>query len=198
MKKAKDTHSIDTDARNIAHLCIMCGKCCRAIATEYTHEEIIEMAKRDEKEADIFVNFFKRYDSIADARKDVPDKVNQNLKAKNIPEDAQANEATFYYCEKLLKDYKCSDYENRPSCCRIAPLDCWTLMPPKCGFTGWQFEQREKSKENIRNLKEKIYEIQTLEGEDAFVPSVNMSFKDFRKFVEDRMKPFERHGAKGW
>lgn len=190
--------AVDTDSRNIAHLCIMCGKCCKAIATEYTHEEIVEMAKKNEKEADIFVNFFKRYASIADARKDVPDKVNQNLKTKKLPEDLQGDEVTFYYCEKLRPDNTCSDYENRPSCCRIAPVDCWTLMPPKCGFTGWQFEQREKIKENIRSLKEKIYEIENLEGENAFVSELNMPFKEFKKYVEDRIESFERHGSKGW
>ena len=194
----KDKKTVDTDARNIAHLCIMCGKCCKAIVTEYSHDEIIEMAKKGEKEADIFVNFFKRYDSIADARKDAPDKVNQNLKAKNLPEDLQGDEVTFYYCDKLNPDNSCSDYENRPSCCRIAPLDCWTLMPPGCGFTGWQFEQREKIKENIRSLKEKIYEVETTEGEGAFIPEANMSFKDFKKYVDDRVKSFERHGSKGW
>lgn len=188
----------DTDDRNIAHLCIMCGKCCKAICTEYTHEEIIKMAENNEKEADIFVNFFKRYASIADARKDVPDKVNQNLKTKKLPEDLEGDEVTFYYCEKLRPDNGCSDYENRPSCCRIAPLDCWTLMPPKCGFTGWQFDQREKVKANIRSLKEKIYEVETLETPDAFIPEANMTLTEFKAFVADRIKGFERHGAKGW
>lgn len=193
-----DKKVADTDDRNLAHLCIMCGKCCKAITTEYTHEQIIEMAKNGEKEAHIFVDFFKRYDSIEDARKDVPDKVNQNLKAKNLPEDLTGNEVTFYYCDKLRADNTCSDYENRPSCCRIAPLDCWTLMPPKCGFTGWQFEQREKVKENIRSLKEKLYEVGTIEGENAFIPEANMSFKEFKTYIDTRVEPFKRHGGLGW
>ena len=47
----KEQQETDTDSREIANLCRMCGKCCLAIATAYTHDELIEMAKKDEKEA---------------------------------------------------------------------------------------------------------------------------------------------------
>lgn len=194
----KEQQQNDTDSREIANLCLMCGKCCLAIATSYTHEELIEMSKKDEKEAKIFVDFFKRYDSIADARKVVPDQVNQILRHKKLPEDLQGTEVPFYYCEKISANKKCTVHQDRPICCRIAPTDGWALMPPKCGYTGWQFEEKERIKQNIRSLKEKIYEIETLEGPDAFIEELNISLKDFKKQVEQKIEPFARYGAKGW
>jgi len=154
----KEQQKNDTDSRNIANLCLMCGKCCRAIATDYTHEELIEMSKEHKHEAHIFIDFFKQYDCIADARKDVPDKVKIYLEQKNVPADAQGNEMTFYYCDKLNPNNSCSIHKDRPICCRTAPKDGWVLMPPGCGYTGWQVIEKERIKENIRTLKEKIYE----------------------------------------
>lgn len=194
----KEKHQIDTDSRNIADLCIMCGKCCLAIATEYTYEELVEMTKKDEKEAKVFVDFFKRYDSIADAKKVFPDVVDRVLQHKKVSQDAQGDEVPFYYCAKIAPDKKCTIHLDRPLCCRMAPKDGWTLMPPKCGYTGWQFEEKERIKENIRSLKEKIYEIETLEGSDAFVEELNMTLKDMKAHVDEKTKPFERYGAKGW
>jgi len=198
MDYRKEQQSNDTDMREIADLCRMCGKCCEAIATIFTHEEIIEMAKKDEKEAKIFVDFFKRYDTIADARKVVPDQVNQILRHKNLSEDLQGTEVPFYYCDKITPDKKCTIHNERPICCRIAPADAWALMPPKCGYSGWQFLEKERIKQNIRSLKEKIYEIETLEGPQAFVDELNISFKEFKEQVEHKIKSFERYGAKGW
>ncbi|MEI8377943.1 MAG: YkgJ family cysteine cluster protein [bacterium] len=194
----KDQQETDTDSREIANLCQMCGKCCLAIVTAYKHEELIEMSKNDEKEAKIFVDFFKRYDSIADARKVVPDQVNQVLRHKNLSEDLQGDEVQFYYCEKITADNKCTIHKDRPLCCRIAPVDGWTLMPPKCGYTGWQAQEKERIKQNIRSLKEKIYEIETLEGPDAFVEELNISLKEFKEQIEKKTASFARYGAKGW
>lgn len=198
MDYKKEQQEKDTDSREIANLCLMCGKCCLAIATEYTHEKLIEMANKDEKEAKIFVDFFKRYDSIADARKVVPDQVNQILRHKKLPEDLQGTEIPFYYCEKITSDKKCTIHNDRPLCCRYAPLDGWALMPPKCGYTGWQFVEKERIKQNIRSLKEQIYEIETLGGPDAVVDELGITLKEFKEQVAKKIEPFERYGAKGW
>lgn len=194
----KKGQSNDTDARGIADLCLGCGKCCLAVVTPYTHEELVEMAKKDEQEAKIFVDFFKRYESIAAARKVVPDQVNQVLRHKKLPEDLVGNEVQFYYCDKITDDLRCTMHADRPACCRLAPADGWALMPPKCGYTGWQCEEKERIKQNIRSLKEKIYEIETLEGPDAFIDELNMSFKEFKEQVSKKIESFARYGAKGW
>lgn len=188
----------DTDSRNIAHYCINCGKCCTVVATAYTHEEIIEMAEKKEQEAIVFVEMFKRYDSIADAKKVHDDTARRILKNKGLSEDCIGNEITLYYCPHKKSDNFCSRYETRPTCCRQAPHNEWCVMPPKCGYSGWQFEKREEIKANIRSLKEKIYETEILYGEDAFVEELNMPLKELKTLLEEKIKPFEKYGAKSW
>jgi len=194
----KESCQNDTDSRKIADLCLGCGKCCEAVVTEFELEELIEMAKKDEREAKIFVHFFKRYDTIADARKVVPDQVAQVLAHKEIDENAQGKEVQFYYCDKITKDKKCTMYNDRPICCRTAPAHGWTLMPPKCGYTGWQFGERERIKKSVRLMKEKIYEIETLEGSDAFVEDLSMSLKDLKADVNKKIQPFKNYGSERW
>ena len=55
------------------HLCNMCGKCCKAITTPYSWEELVELAKQGQEEAKVFVEVFVRYDSVDEARAAVPD-----------------------------------------------------------------------------------------------------------------------------
>ena len=43
------------------HLCNMCGKCCKAITTPYTYEELVELANQGQEEARVFVEIFVRY-----------------------------------------------------------------------------------------------------------------------------------------
>ncbi len=198
MDYKKSYNEKDTDGRSIADLCRMCGQCCRAIATEFTHEELIKMSKNNEKEAKIFVEFFKQYKNIEEVKKIAPEHVKQVLKHKYISEDSVGNEVSFYYCEKISPDNKCSIHTERPICCRRAPQDGWAVMPPGCGYAGWQLEERERIKSNIRSMKEKIYEIEMLEGENAFIEELNMSLKDLKKFVEEKSEPFRKYGSKGW
>jgi Fe-S-cluster containining protein len=198
MSNTNELHFMkDTDARNIADLCNMCGKCCRGIATDFTYEELLEMKAKGEREAWVFIDFFKRYSSVQEAMEKESDTVEQVLREKNISPDATGIEVPFYYCEKL-KDGKCTYYEDRPTCCRTAPMDGWVVLPPGCGFRGWQYLERERVRSNIRSLKEKIYEVETLEGPDAFVPELNISLKELKEKIENNIKPFIKYGAKGW
>ena len=190
--------SNDTDARNIADLCSRCGQCCMAIATDFTYEELVEMSKSNKQEAKVFTDFFKKYPTIADARKVAPEHVAIVLQHKKLPEDSAGDEAAFYYCEKIDSDKKCTAYEERPTCCAMAPKDGWSLMPPKCGYAGWQYQEKERLKGLIRSMREKIYEIETLEGEDAFVTELNMSLKDMKKKVYEKTLPFVKYGSAGW
>lgn len=194
----KNHNEKDTDGRNLADLCRMCGQCCQAIATDFSYEELLEMSQKDEKEAKVFIDFFKQYGSIEEVRKIAPEHVKQVLKHKHLSESLSGNEVSFYYCEKMLPDKKCSIHTQRPICCRMAPKDGWSLMPPGCGYAGWQYEERERIKSNIRSMKEQIYEIETLEGSDAFIEESNISLKDLKKFVEEKSEPFNKFGSKGW
>lgn len=198
MDYKKTSTEKDTDGRNIADLCRMCGQCCQAIATDFTHGELFEMAQKDEKEAGVFIDFFKQYENIEAVKKVAPNHVKQVLNYKHVSEDSIGNEVSFYYCEKMLPDNRCSIHSERPMCCRKAPQDGWSVMPPGCGYAGWQYEERERIKSNIRSMKEQIYEIETLEGKDAFIEEINMPLKEFKKFVEEKSAPFKKFGSKGW
>ena len=188
----------DTDARKIANLCRMCGQCCQAMATDFTYEELLTMSKEDKKEASVFIEFFDKYENIAAARKVAPGHVNQVLRYKGLSEDLEGDELPFYYCKKMLPDNACSAYNERPSCCRMAPKNGWAVMPPGCGYAGWQYEERERLKSTVRALKEKIYEVETLRGSDAFVEELNMSLSELKEYVREKAEPFKICGSAGW
>jgi Fe-S-cluster containining protein len=198
MGKSNNGHQVnDTDSRDIAYLCNMCGKCCRGIATDYTYEELLDMKENGEREAEVFIDFFKRYSSVSEALEKEPDTVAQVLSEKKIPLDAKDTEVPFYYC-LYIKDGMCTCYEERPTCCRLAPASGWSVMPPGCGYKGWQYLEQDRIKGSIRVLKEKIYEVEVLEGEDAYVPELDMSLKEAKERLEKNIKPFIRYGSKGW
>ncbi len=180
------------------HLCLMCGKCCKAITTPYTHEELVQLANDGQDEAKVFVEIFKRYNSIDEARLAVPDHVENilnNLKAASSNFDE--SKISFYYCPYLTDDNKCSIHATRPDCCRRAPRNGWSLFPPNCGFKGWQFQQKERVKANVRKIKEYIVELEQLEP-TTFLPNRNMTVAEFISVLEEKMKPWEKYGSKYW
>ncbi|MFA6988866.1 MAG: YkgJ family cysteine cluster protein [Candidatus Gastranaerophilaceae bacterium] len=178
------------------HLCKMCGRCCRAIIPEYSFSELEKLSKEGDDEADVFVNIFKRYDSIESARKVVPEQVEQVLRELTYQnKDLDINSINFYYCPYITEENKCSRHETRPDCCRRAPRHGWSLFPPGCGFEGWQFEKRERIKKSIRSLKEYLYEKEILHGEGP-IPNQNMTVAEFRKIVDEKINEWERYGAK--
>ena len=180
------------------HLCLMCGKCCKAITTPYTHEELVQLANEGQEEAKVFVEIFKRYKTIDDARKAVPDHVENilnNLRAANPNIDE--GKISFYYCPHLTDDNKCSIHSTRPDCCRRAPRNGWSLFPPNCGFKGWQFQQKERVKASVRKIKEYIIELEQLDS-NTFLPSRNMTVGEFISHLEEKMKPWEKYGSKHW
>lgn len=179
------------------HLCKMCGKCCRAIVPQYGHEELIELTKDGDEEANVFVNIFKKYPTIDDARKVVPEHVDQIINVLKDNDNFDISKITFYHCPYITEDNLCSIHEERPDCCRRAPRNGWSLFPPGCGFEGWQFEMREKHKKTVRFLKECLYEYEQLKNEEDIVYS-NMTLKDFRTLVENKIAPWEKYGAKYW
>ena len=180
------------------HLCNMCGKCCKAITTPYTHEELVQLARDGQEEAKVFVEIFKRYDSVADARLVVPDHVENVLaQLRKSNPDFDESKVTFYYCPHLTDDNKCSIHATRPDCCRRAPRNGWSLFPPGCGFKGWQFQHKERIKESVRGLKEVLVDLELL-SDDFFLTDKNMTVLELKNLINEKIKPWEKYGANFW
>lgn len=179
------------------YVCRTCGRCCKSITTCHTYEELKEMTAQGQEEARVFIEIFKAYASIDEARKVVPEQVEQILSILECEEGFDINKITFYYCPHVTDDGRCSIYEVRPGCCRRAPSHGWSVMPPDCGFEGWQFEQREKHKKMVRSVKEYLYMIESL-SQDGKVPGKDMTVEELRKNIEEKIKPWEKFGSKFW
>lgn len=180
------------------HLCKTCGRCCRAITTSYTHDELKKFAEEGDDEARVFVEIFKQYPSVEEARKVVPEHIDQVLATLKQSKVVDVDKVTFYYCPHISENNLCGIYETRPECCRRAPRHGWSLMPPGCGFEGWQFEQREKHKKTIRKLKEHLYLMETLYGEDGMIPDKGITVREFKESIEKRIRAWERFGSMHW
>ncbi len=179
------------------YLCKMCGKCCKSITTEYTYEELKKMAKNGSEAAKVFIDIFKPYSSIEQARKIVSEQVDQVLEELAQLKDFDINKITFYYCPHYDEENKCRIYENRPECCRRAPNNPWSCMPPGCGFEGWQFEQRERIKKEVRKLKEYLVAAEAV-AEDGIVPGKNITIEELKKIIEKKISPLEKYGSRLW
>lgn len=180
------------------HLCNMCGKCCKAITTPYTYEELVDLAKQGQEEARVFVEVFVRYNSVDEARAAVPDHVENILRQlrKNNP-NLDESTVTFYHCPHLTDDNKCSIHATRPDCCRRAPRNGWSLFPPDCGFKGWQFQHKEKVKASVRKLKEYLLELELL-PDDYVLKERNKTVKEMKDFIKEKIAPWRKYGADLW
>ena len=169
-------------------LCKMCGKCCRSITSSYSHSELEKMAEKGAGEAKAFITTFKPYTSIEEAKKVVPEQIDQILGELSQTEGFDINNVTFYYCPHITEKNLCSIHIKRPDTCRRAPRNGWSLMPPGCGFEGWQFEQREKHKKTIRELKEYLYYAEKT-SKDGKVPGKDMTIDELKALIEEKIKP---------
>jgi Fe-S-cluster containining protein len=179
------------------YLCKTCGRCCKSITTSYTYEQLKEMAEEGQEEAKVFIEIFKTYSSIEEARKVDPDQIDQVLSVLKDNEAVPLDQVTFYYCPNLTDENKCSFYEQRPGCCRRAPKHGWSAMPPGCGFEGWQFEQREKHKKMVRIIKEHLYMVECL-SPDGKVPGRDMTVEEFRTIIQKKIEPWKKFGSELW
>lgn len=186
-----------TQSKFPQYLCKTCGKCCKSITTCYTYEQLEEMSKDNVEEAKVFIEIFKPYKNIEEAKKVVPDQVEQVLDVLSYSKDVDLDKITFFYCPHVTDEGKCSIYEKRPKCCSRAPANGWSVMPPGCGFEGWQFEQREKQKKLVRSVKEHLNMVESL-STDGKVPGKDMTVEEFRKMIEKKIKPWERFGSMFW
>lgn len=179
------------------HLCKMCGQCCKAITTPYTHEELKELAAQGQEEARVFVEIFRKYPTIEDARKAVPAHVENILKELKKNPDFDESKIAFYYCPHLTEQNTCSIHPTRPGCCRRAPRNGWSLFPPECGFKGWQFQQRERVKATVRRLKETLMDFELL-ADEQILPSSGKSVKQVREEINEKISHWEKYGSAHW
>ncbi len=199
MEKAfhdKKADGVSADCPN--YLCKKCGKCCKAISTQYSHKELVELAQQGQEEAKVFVEVFKRYDSVEAARIAAPEQIENiinNLQKYNP--DFDESKLTIYYCPNLTEDNLCSVYQTRPECCRRLPNNGWSLLPEDCGFKGWQFQQREKVKASVRKLKEKLTELNLMQ-DDKILPQYDKTVKQMKELITEKINLWEKYGAKYW
>lgn len=179
------------------YLCRMCGRCCKSIVTADTHEQLQEMAKLGNEQARVFIEVFKRFPTIDEAKKVVPEQVEQVLSELSQKEGFDIDKVSFYYCPHITEENLCSIHTNRPLCCSRAPHNGWSCMPPGCGFEGWQFELREKHKKMTRRLKEYLMSIEAI-SEDGKVPGKDMTIEELKNIIEEKIKPWSRFGSMLW
>lgn len=180
-------------------LCHKCGRCCRSATTYNSYEKLQERAAQGDKEAVDFLEIFEPYASIEDARQVVPDQVEQVLAVVRTRDDMKEEEVTFYHCRYVSPEGLCTIYERRPRCCREAPAHGWSVMPPGCGFEGWQFEQREQQKRMIRDLKTSQYIMEQLSPDGIHHPvRPDTRLEDLRAAITEKIEPWKIFGAEYW
>ena len=179
------------------YLCRMCGRCCKSITTSDSHEELEELAKLGNEEAKVFVNIFKRFPSIEEAKKVVPEQIDQICAELSLKEGFDINKVSFYYCPHITEDNLCTMHSNRPTVCSRAPHNGWSCMPPGCGFEGWQFELREKYKKMTRRFKEYLTAIEAI-SDDGKVPGKDMTIEELKALIDEKIKPWSKYGSKFW
>jgi Fe-S-cluster containining protein len=186
-------------SNTLPDLCHKCGRCCLSATTFNSHKRLTELAERGEKEALDFLEIFEPYPSVEAARAVVPDQVDQVMKVIESRTDMDASDVTFYHCRYVTKDGLCGIYERRPRCCREAPGNGWSVMPPGCGFEGWQFQQRELHKRMVRDLKTSAYIIEQMSPDGVHHPTrPDTTIDDLKQAVDEKIKPWKRYGAEYW
>lgn len=177
-------------------LCKMCGKCCKFAITGYSHSELLRRAAENDIEAISFLRVFKKYDSSKAAKEAFPEFFQKIIHEFSLKEDYNIDDFPIYYCEYNIKN-KCSIYNDRPECCRRAPSSGWVMMPPDCGFEGWQFEQREYQKRVVRNLKELLYELNFYDDEKQILVQ-GKTVNELKVDIEKKIEPWKKYGADNW
>ena len=76
------------------------------------------------------------------------------------------------------------------------PASIWDEMPPKCGFLGWIFQEREKIKQEIRKKKEKIVELKSII--DSLIQEDRKKAEAKIKSLEAEIKLYAKHGSDNW
>lgn len=175
----------------------MCGKCCRVATSSKTYAELLKGVEENDECAKDFLRVFEPYPSIDAAREIEPEVVENIINVLKKSDAYDENTLTFYRCRYLNEDNSCSTYETRPELCKLFPSTPWAVVPPKCGFEGWLFQQKEKLKQRIRKLKETILslEVEMLRIKD---PEQIERIQDVITKTQETIEKFSRYGADNW
>lgn len=189
----------DDNVGELPDLCHKCGRCCRSATTYAPYQELQELIAKGHQEAIDFLEIFQPYESIEAARAVVPDQVAQVLKEAETSDKLNVEDLTFYHCRYVTPEGLCGIYERRPRCCREAPAHGWSVMPPGCGFEGWQFQQRERQKRMVRDMKTNAYILEQMSPDGVSHPiRPETTLEDMRKMVEERIRPWRQFGSEYW
>lgn len=194
----EDDESLRAKAHEVPDLCHKCGRCCRSATTYNSYQKLQELVAAGDQEATNFLSIFEPYPSIEAAREVVPEQVEQVLRVLAERKDIPLDEVTFYHCRYVTEEGLCGIYERRPRVCKEAPYNGWSVMPPGCGFEGWQFAQRESHKAEIRKLKEMQYRMEQLSPDGVHLPTRNMTLDDLREVVNQSIAPWKSYGSEYW
>ena len=186
-------------ANPLPDLCHKCGRCCKSATTYNTHSKLVAMAEQGSQEAIDFLEIFEPYASLEEARAAVPEQVEQVMKVITERADMDENDVTFYHCRYVTPEGLCGIYERRPRCCREAPGHGWSVMPPGCGFEGWQFAQREKHKRMVRDLKNMAYLMEQASPDGVNHPTrPGVTLEQLKQVVDEKIAPWKPFGADHW
>ena len=190
---------VQEESKDLPDYCHKCGKCCRSATTYNSHAKLLEMVEQGDKEAIDFLSIFTPYESIEDARLVEPEQVASVLAEVERRPDMKLEDVTFYKCGYVTEEGLCGIYERRPRCCREAPGHGWSMMPPGCGFEGWQFEQREKQKRMVRDLKTSVYIMEQMSEDGIHHPTrPETTLADLHLVVKEKIKPWKMFGSEYW
>lgn len=190
--------SDDTHAKGLPDLCHKCGRCCRSATTHNSYVKLQELVAQGDSEAIAFLEIFEPFESIEAAQAVVPEQVNRVIEEVKSRQDMNLEELTFYHCRYVTEEGMCGIYERRPRCCSEAPYHGWSMMPPGCGFEGWQFEQRERQKAEIRKLKEIQFQMETLSPDGVRTATGSMTLDELRDKVNQALDPWKTFGSYYW
>ena len=180
-------------------LCHKCGRSCKSATTFNTHDTLLKMAEAGDKEAIDFLEVFEPFESIEAARAVVPEQVAQVIDTVENRDDMKVEELTFYHCRYVTPEGLCGIYERRPRCCREAPGHGWSVMPPGCGFEGWQFLQRESQTRLVRDVKQGLFAMEQLSPDGKQHPlRPEESLDELRAKVKDQLAGWKRFGSEHW
>jgi Fe-S-cluster containining protein len=179
-------------------LCHKCGRCCVSATTFHSHKTLLEKAASGEIEAQEFLRVFTPFPSLDEARKVVPEQVDNIIDVVTHRDDMALEDLTIYYCQHVTEEGLCGIYETRPRCCKDAPGNGFSAMPPGCGYEGWQFLQREKIRSDIRKLKEMHHAAKTLSPDGIHTPSGDSTLLALAERVAQVTQAWKRHGVEFW
>lgn len=173
--------------RRPQRLCKMCGKCCRVLTASISYEEMKKKADDGDKESLDFLEIFKPFDSVEDAKK-----MNKEI-VENIPD---YENRTFYTC-RFLDGNICSRYETRKEVCKRFPSSPFAVCPPGCGYEGWLFMEREKIMKYVRGLKEEQIQYRAMQKSTDDKERIE-KLQKLIDAIDKNIKMFDKYGSSKW